>query len=162
MTKIGRDGTRIVSLSKEQYGAVNHILSDFYQHTKCAAALLADLSGVLLAHYGPMSNSVCSSLAAVVAAQHEALKELSAMIGEKREFANYLLQGEEKNIEICAITEDYVFAVVFDCDIAFEVMSVFVQRVKEKLRAVLGESPQPLGDKSSNGLTQIQAFSKNG
>lgn len=135
------DGTRRLTLSKEQYTEINTVLKGFYQRTKCTGVLLADMSGLVIAHSGILHPATVSLVSAVAAGNFAATNELARLVGESDGFMMCFHEGKTNSIYLIGLDESYLLAVIFGTNTTFGMIRVLAQKTGEQLMPTLRMRP---------------------
>ncbi len=142
MSVLQPDGTKQISLSEESYAGLNSTLKNFYQRTKCAAIILSDESGLLVARQGNMETNNLPVLSALAAADFAATTEMAKLIGESQSFKMHFHEGQTNNIYITGINPEFFLVVIFGKNTTFGMVRVLVEKACDELRDLLAAAKQ--------------------
>lgn len=136
------DGTRRLTLSKDQFTRVSAVLKGVYQRTKCTGILLADMSGLVIAHNGILHPSTVSMITAVAAGNYAATNELARLIGETNGFTMCFHEGKNNSIYLTGLDESFLLGIVFGTNQTFGMIRVLAQKAGEQLLPILHLPPE--------------------
>ena len=145
------DGTKRLCLSEGQFAEISGVLRGVYQKTKCSAAILADESGLLIAHSGTMPSGNMSLIAAVAAGKYAATNELARLVGEQGGFRVHFHEGAKNNLFLTGVDDTHFLAIVFGSQTTFGMVRVLVHKAGEQLVALLDAA-----DKSEQSEKTVQ------
>ena len=133
----GGKGLNQIVLSKKQFGEINSILEKLQVKTKCLAAILSDISGLVIAHKGTMNSNNYSTLSALTAANYAATNQIAELIGEHEGFKMHYHEGPEFNLYVTAAKNQFIFVIVFSKQTTFGMVRVLSSKVVNELSQVL-------------------------
>jgi predicted regulator of Ras-like GTPase activity (Roadblock/LC7/MglB family) len=131
------DGTKRLSLSRTQFEQINEALRGFYQRTKCSALLLADSSGMLVAHAGTLDVGAKSLLSTLAAGNYAATNEIARLAGEASGFKVHFLEGSKNSVYVSGVDENFFLVVVFGETTTFGMVRVLTAKLSEQVHALL-------------------------
>ena len=143
---VGNKGLNKIILSKQQFEDINSTLEKLQEKTKCSAAILSDISGLIVAHKGSMNSDSFSTLSALAAANYAATSEMASLIGETEGFNMHYHEGPEYNLYVTAAQKQFIFVVVFSKDTTFGMVRVLSTKVVKELINVLSRQDQLVED----------------
>lgn len=161
MVQLLPDGTRQISIAKEQFDAINAILNSFYKQTKCGVIMLSDVSGLTVALKGTKKKASMALLSSLAAGNYAATGEIAKLINEENSFSGQYHEGVEQSIYLKGISDEFFLTVVFGKNTTFGMIRVLVDRIVEELAAVLAEVPdspavQAVDDNSGNIRSEME------
>ena len=131
------DGSKRICLSKTQFEQINAALRSFYQKTKCGGALLADVSGMLVAHAGTFDASTKALLSTLAAGNYAATNEMARLIREESGFKVHFLEGRKSSVYITGADESFFLVVVFGETVTFGMVRILAAKLCEQLAAFM-------------------------
>ncbi len=137
MAELLSDGTKKISLSREQYQGISKVLQGFYRQTKCGVVMLSDTSGLALAQSGRLDSHKMMLLSSVAAGNYSATREMARLIGEDEGFKVQFHEGEENNIYVSGIDDNFFLVVVFGKTTTFGMIRVLVSKTITELDEIL-------------------------
>ncbi len=120
-------------LSEAHSDRVEKILRELLGKTGARCAILADISGQLLAVEGRVKGLDTTVLAALIAGNVAATAEMARLLGERKHFQILFHQGEEHNLHLGAIGTSFLLAVVFSVQTQIGLVRLFAMRAAEEL-----------------------------
>lgn len=141
MTDLRKDGTKMVSLSSDQFADITRVLQRFRQTSKCSDVILCDTSGLAVAHCGPMNGSSKALLSSLAAGNLAATSEMAKLVGEKEGFKVQFHEGKQENIYVTSINDEFFLAVIFPSKSTFGMIRVLTARSVEELIEILARTP---------------------
>ncbi len=145
MASLRPDGTKQISLSREQYKEINTALRAFYQETKCTLIALCDISGLIIAQSGTFNPTKATLLSALAAGNYLATQEIGKLIGEKDGFKVEFHEGSEQNLYITSVDETHILTVVFTQNSTFGMVRLLAAKLTKELEATFShDKPQEL------------------
>ena len=151
------DGTRQISLGREQFEEINTVLGAFYKQTKCGVVMLSDVSGLAVALKGTLDQQKMALLSSLAAGNYAATGEIARLIDEENSFSGQYHEGENQSIYLKGVNDEFFLTVVFRKHIAFGMVRVLVDKVIVKLAEILKELPNNDQQTSQGGANQQQA-----
>lgn len=109
-----KDGSTRLTLSRNQYTAIQSCLFEFKEKLKCSEVLLADASGLTVARNGNLNHVKSALLCSLAANNYAANAEIASIIGESQAFASNLFEGEFASLYIQRLSPRFMIVVVFD------------------------------------------------
>ena len=137
MAELFADGTRQISLSKEQFDAINTILAAFYKQTKCKVIMLSDASGLAVALKGTKRDENMSLLSSLAAGNYAATGEIAKIIKEEDSFSGQFHEGKSQSIYLKGVDDDFFLTIVFGKNTTFGMIRVLVDRIIPELADIL-------------------------
>lgn len=134
---LAEDGTRLVQLSDEQFREIGALLERLHEKSKCKALALVDSSGLLIARHGGVNQKALVLLATLAAANYAATAQMARLIGEKGGFKMHLHEGQNHNIYISGVNDDYYLFTVFGTDTTFSLVRVLTAKATKELDEIL-------------------------
>ncbi|MFN8389535.1 MAG: roadblock/LC7 domain-containing protein [Bdellovibrionota bacterium] len=131
------DGTKRICLSRNQFEKIGEALRAFYQKSKCGAILLADSSGMLIAHSGTLDASAKALLATLAAGNYAATNEMARLVGEEAGFKVHFLEGAKNSVYVTGVDDNYFLVVVFGQTTTFGMVRLMTAKVAEQVLAGL-------------------------
>jgi len=128
-----------LALSAEHADRVEKILTELIGKTNARCAMLADISGQLLAVYGRTRGIDSTVLAALIASNVAATAEMARLLGERRHFQILFHQGEEHNLHLNTIGTSFLLAVVFSVNVQIGLVRLFSMKAMEALATMAPE-----------------------
>jgi len=142
--KAGGKGLNKIVLSRKQFEQINAILEKLQEKTKCTAAILSDISGLVIAHKGTMNVGSYSILSALTAANYAATNEIAGLIGESEGFKMHYHEGPELNLYVTAAKNQFIFVIVFSKETTFGMVRVLSTKVVKELTEVFSHQDNTL------------------
>ncbi len=141
MAELLPDGTRKISLGKEQFEAISAVLNSFYQQTKCGVIMLSDVSGLAVALRGTKSKERMALLSTLAAGNYAATGEIAKLLDEANSFSGQFHEGAKQSIYLKGVNDEFFLSVVFGKNQTFGMIRVLVDRVIDQLAKILSEMP---------------------
>ena len=148
MAELLPDGTRQISLGKEQFESINKLLNSFYQQTKCGVIMLSDVSGLAVALRGTKSKESMSLLSTLAAGNYAATGEIAKLLDEENSFSGQFHEEEKQSIYLKGINDEFFLTVVFGKNQTFGMIRVLVDRIIDQLAVILAEMPSSPAEES--------------
>ncbi|HDQ44653.1 MAG TPA: roadblock/LC7 domain-containing protein [bacterium] len=138
--------SRDASFSKEQFESVLGCLAELVEKLRVSAVLLINSSGRVLARRaGDSDQGDPAVMGALAASTYLAAGEMASMLGERSNFKMVLHEGEQHNIFISSVGEDYYLVIVFRTSVALGMVRLFARRAVGRLLPTLKQQ-QPATD----------------
>lgn len=136
------DGTRQISIGREQFEAINAILNGFYKQTKCGIIMLSDVSGLAVALKGTLNQQKMSLLSTLAAGNYAATGEIARLLDEDNAFSGQFHEGKSQSIYLKGINDEFFLTVVFGKHTTFGMVRVLVDKVIDQLAGILDQVPE--------------------
>ncbi len=128
-----------LALSEEHSERVDKVLTELITKTNARCAILADISGQLLATTGRTKGLDATVLAALIASNVAATAEMARLLGERRHFQILFHQGEEQNLHLNTIGTSFLLAVVFSVNVQIGLVRLFSTKAVDALAKMAPE-----------------------
>lgn len=134
------DGTKIISLSKGQFVDISTVLQHLRKQIgRCPAAILVEMSGLLIAKCGhrSLNSNGYTLLATLAAANYAATNQMANLVGELKGFKTQFLEGKDVNIFMSSVSEDYLLVMLLVKDITFEMATAEAVMAGKELSRII-------------------------
>ena len=148
MPELLADGTKVISLARAQFAALETTLTHVQQKLRCPAIFLADMSGVPIVHQSQMSGQQIPLLASLAAADYAATVAMAQLLGEEDGFLVHFHEGAVNSIYTSGVDENHVLTVIFAKNTTFGMVRVLAQRAVQEIKTILAQTE--LSDESSS------------
>lgn len=160
MVELLPDGTKPITLTRQQFTAIERALKSFYQNTKCGVVMLSDESGLAVAQSGRLDQAKMSLLSTLAAGNYAATAQMAKLISEETGFDKQFHEGQENSVYITGVTATYFLVIVFGRDTTFAMIRVMAEKLLEELRAVLGEAAHDGSEEVVTQQLETEGFSE--
>ncbi|MCB0323982.1 MAG: roadblock/LC7 domain-containing protein [Bdellovibrionales bacterium] len=137
MTELLPDGTKPISLSREQFSAIEQSLKNFYRKTKCGVVMLSDESGLAVAQSGRLDAAKMALLSTLAAGNYAATAQMANLVSEATGFDKQYHEGRENSIYITGVLQTFFLVIVFGKESTFAMIRVLAEKLIEELRTAL-------------------------
>ncbi|RPH98364.1 MAG: roadblock/LC7 domain-containing protein [Calditrichaeota bacterium] len=129
-------GGRMV-FSENTYQKISRILFELNTRLKSTVCIFADMNGYAIDYNGDTKNMNINSFTAVAAGNFSASNEMSRHISGEANFQHVFLEGTEKNVYMCSVSEDYLMIVVFGRSVSIGFVRLLTHHAVAKLSQYL-------------------------
>ncbi len=136
--------------SETTYQKISRILFELNTRLRAVACIFADMNGYAVDYSGDVQRLNISSFTAVAAGSFSTANEMASMVGGRRRFQHVFFEGEERNVYMCAVSEDYLMIVIFDRSVPVGFVRLLTHHAVAKLSGYL--------DTLRNGSRRAQSF----
>jgi len=135
-------------------------LDVFLELSGARCALMIDREGHLVTRRGEAVKGSLDSIAALIAGSFAATHALADLLGED-EFATLFHQGDRESIQVTAVGDRTLFAIVFDERSNLGLVRFYVQETLERLTKLFTELNERTDAERGDGTELAADFSTN-
>ena len=138
-------------LSKSQLEEMSTNLTKLAEKLNINAVLLVTSSGEPVAQKlkGPW-NHYSTLISTLTASSFAAAGEIARILGEKSNFKMVLHEGEQNNVFVCTVNQEYFLIVIFESGVPVGIVRLFTKKTIARLLPILYRE-----EKERPGLNQI-------
>jgi predicted regulator of Ras-like GTPase activity (Roadblock/LC7/MglB family) len=118
--------------------AISKLLKSLLKNAKARCALWVDKNGFLIAGEGKSALDDGETISALVAGSFAATKQMARLVGEK-EFSILFHQGTTQSIQLSAVGDRTILAVLFDKKTTLGKVRLYASQVSLKLLDLLSD-----------------------
>lgn len=142
-TKI--DGSKAIIFNAAQYEGIKKYLGELYSKTRAKAVLYADMAGQIIGERGDTGEMNTTVLSALAAGDFAATAEIAKLVGEGDRFKLHFHEGENKNVYLTNVGNQFFLIIIFDASVALGMVRVYTKKAVESLLAVIAEAESNVG-----------------
>jgi predicted regulator of Ras-like GTPase activity (Roadblock/LC7/MglB family) len=106
-------GTRMI-FSEITYEKISRILYELNTRLKATLCIFADMNGYAIDFSGDAQKINVNSFTAVAAGSFSTSNEMSKMISGNKHFQHVFHEGDERNVYMCNVSDDYLMIIIFN------------------------------------------------
>ena len=125
--------------SAATYKKINSALGQLVTHLKAEIAIFADQNGYPISFNGNVNEIDVNNLTALGAGTFSATAEMAFLIKEKKHFRYIFHEGNQRNIYLCTVGNDYLMIIVFRKDTALGLVRALTHSVISRLEELVDE-----------------------
>ena len=147
-------GTRPLSLSPVKApvdSKVTGYLNELRYHTGAHSCLIVESLGYIIAVDGGDENMPLDSLASLIAANAQAVVEVSRLMGNPEAFQTTIYKGKHFNMASYILDEGQILVVIFGEQVKMGLVQHYARRIIPNLSAALPAPPDSLEDEFFGG-----------
>lgn len=105
--------TRMI-FSEVTYQKISRILYELNTRLKATLCIFADMNGYAIDFSGDTQKINVNSFTAVAAGSFSTANEMAGIVSGQKHFQHVFLEGEERNVYMCNVADDYLMIVIFN------------------------------------------------
>jgi|Deesub1362B_J571_1020462.scaffolds.fasta_scaffold03337_5 predicted regulator of Ras-like GTPase activity (Roadblock/LC7/MglB family) len=126
-----------IILSEEQYHRISEELDQLRAKLNANLVLFGDMNGQLICQKGNIPGTDLPILAALIAGDFSATSEISRMLGANNTFRMHFHEGNERNLYVASVGEQFFLAVIFNHAVTLGMVRIFTQKTIERIQNIV-------------------------
>ena len=145
-------------MSTQQIEQIANALEDLQSKTRANYAFLVDVSGQLIQARGRTGSTDMGALAALIAGNIAATREIARRISEPTMFRVLLHEGAEQSVYVSHVGDRFMLVVVFAANIQIGLVRLLGKRAADELTTLTSKYESATGDVPSVLESELGAF----
>jgi predicted regulator of Ras-like GTPase activity (Roadblock/LC7/MglB family) len=129
--------TKQFSISQEQYEKLNELLLSFLKNSNSSHAMLSDLSGTTITTTGGEDRQRMMMLSSLAAGSYASNSAMARLLNENTDKCGHLHEGSMKNIYLKGVGDTFIFTVVYENKLPFEMISMLADKIVKELNSIV-------------------------